>query len=197
MSSILYIPLYFILNMRISKGVAWWGIVIANLMFWGGVHIVGSIMNSLSIVRAVSILDAIEGYAEDGEMYKFSIGYFERTFAVVLFTSLYDRLVNQQKVNAVIYNCFWFYYIFFLIFYEVPVFVQRVPMLFMFGYWILYPNVLNIRFKWRPIVVIVISFLIVAKIMMSNSNIDAKYQNVLTGIDTYERRVSEVEPLLK
>lgn len=197
MSSILYIPLYFILNMRISKGVAWWGIVIANLMFWGGVHIVGSIMNSLSIVRAVSILDAIEGYAEDGEMYKFSIGYFERTFAVVLFTSLYDRLVNQQKVNAVIYNCFWFYYIFFLIFYEVPVFVQRVPMLFMFGYWILYPNVLNIRFKWRPVVVIVISFLIAAKIMMSNSNIDAKYQNVLTGIDTYERRVSEVEPLLK
>lgn len=196
MSSILYIPLYFILNKRMTKGVAWGGIVIANLIFWSGTHIVGSIINSLSIVQAVSILDAVEGYVEDGEMYKFSIGYFERTFAVVLFTLLYDKLENKHKGNAIIYNCFWFYYIAFLVFYEVPVFVQRIPMLFMFGYWILYSNVLNISFRWRPIVVIVVSFLIVAKIMMSNSQIDAKYQNILTGIDSYEQRVAEVEPIL-
>ena len=188
-SSIVYIPLYFILNKEIPKIIKWGGIVVANVIFLFKISIISDFVNSLSIFQTMSFMDKLTGHVENSEAAQtISFGYIERTFSILVFTLLYNKLVLQRRSNIIFYNCFWLYYISFLIFYEVQVLVERIPTLFMFSYWILYPNVINLRFKIRQIVYLVSIFFVFVKIYVANIGLSAKYENILWNTDNYEIR---------
>lgn len=197
-SSILYLPLFFILNKNIPKYIKWSGIIISNIIFIGQISIINDLINSLDIFQALRAFDSIANYTENSEVsYGISFGHIERTFGVILFTILYDKLCCQNDNNRIFYNCYWFYYIIFLTFYEVSVLTERVPLLFMFSYWILYPNVIALKLKYRQLILTVLIFLAFLKIYSSNTIPPAKYDNLIFGIedynsrkDTYDRYVS-------
>ncbi len=194
LSSVIYLPLYFILYINIPKFIKWGGIIVANLVFLGQVHIISDIINSLGIFQAVDAMDKLTGYVENSDnSYGISFGYIERTLGVVLFTILYDKLCQAKSINIIFYNCFWLYYITFLCFYEVSVLTERIPILFMFSYWVLYPNAITIKSKYRRFIYAVSILLAFVKIYSSNTNVPAKYENILFGIEDYNHRKQAYE----
>lgn len=194
LSSVIYIPLYFILNKEIPKYLKWGGIIVANVIFIFQISIISDLVNSLSVFQAMQFMDKLTGYVENSEAAQvFSLGYFERTFSIVTFTLLYSKLVKQRTSNIIFYNCFWLYYVLFLCFYEVQVLVDRIPTLFMFSYWVLYPNILGLKFNVRQLVYLSSFLLVFIKVFLSNNIPPAKYDNLLFGIEDYNTRKSIYE----
>ncbi len=142
----------------------------------------------------MSFYDKLSGRIENSDSgQNISFGYIERTFSILIFTFLYNKLVQQSRSNVIFYNCFWLYYVSFLCFYEVQVLVDRIPTLFMFSYWILYPNVLGLKFKTRQLIYMFSFVLMLLKIFLSNNIPPAKYDNLLFGIEDYYSRRSTYE----
>lgn len=193
-TSIIYLPLYFMLDKEIPRYIRWIGIIIANVIFLLQISVVSEFLNSLSIFQTMSFYDKLSGHIENSEaMQNISFGYIERTFSILLFTLLYNKLVKQNRSNIIYYNCFWLYYVSFLSFYEVQVLVDRIPTLFTFSYWILYSNVLNLKFKFRQLIYVFSFILVFLKVFLSNSNPPAKYDNLLLGIEDYYSRKQTYE----
>ena len=188
-SSLIYIPLYWLLCRRIPKVVLWSGIIVANIVFLGQISVISDFLNTLNFLQSLEFYDSFSAYAENSEKAKLlSIGYLERTFSIITFTLLYNKLIQQRDSNVIFYNCFWLYYVSFLCFYEVSVLVDRIPTLFIFSYWVLYPNVFTIKFRIRPIVVAISMLLVFLKIYTGNNEIPSKYENILFIEDNYEER---------
>ena len=83
-----------------------------------------------------------------------------------------------------------------MVFHEVAVLVDRIPMLFVCGYWILYSNVAMLKLKWRQIILLISLLLAMVKISISNNSIAARYDNLLFGIEPYHARRDDITPLL-
>lgn len=197
-SSLIYIPLYFLLHRNLGSRLRWGGIVFANILFLGNIGIVSEIIASLDIFQAMAFYDKLSAHAENSTAhYGLTFGYIERTFAIVLFTSLYAPMTRQRASNTIFYNALWLYYVTFLIFHEVEVFVDRIPTLFAFGYWILYSNLASLRWRWRQVILLVAILLAMLKIGIANRSIAARYENVIFGISDYHTRQHEIAPLLE
>ena len=100
--------------------------------------------------------DKIMGYANRAEVNELSFGYIERTLTFILFYWQFKKIVSRYPAYVIFYNCFWIYYCSTLIFYEVVVFVERIPYLFMFTYWVIYPRVLEIKSYYQNVIKIAV-----------------------------------------
>lgn len=193
-SSIVFLPLYFVLGKEIPRYIRWIGIIIANVIFLLQFSIISDFLNSLSLFQSMSFYDKLSGHIENSEAgQNISFGYIERTFSILTFTLLYNKLVKQSRSNIIFYNCFWLFYVSFLCFYEVQVLVDRIPTLFIFSYWILYPNILNLKFNVRQLICLSSFLLVFMKVFLSNNIPPAKYDNLLFGIEDYHTRKSLYE----
>ena len=198
LSSVIYLPLYLFLNRRMSGTIRWGGIVFANIIFLGDIRVVSEIIGSLGLFQTMAFYDKLTSHAENSSIsYGLTFGHIERTFAIILFTALYSPLTKQRQSNTIFYNCLWLYYVTFLIFHEVEVFVDRIPTLFVFGYWILYTNITSLRWRWRQVVMLIAILLAIVKITLANNTIAARYENVMFGVTDYSTRQHEVAPLLE
>lgn len=191
-SALLYIPLYFFLTIHLPGLIIWCGIIIANIIFIFNIGFINDFLNNLTFFKQMSFYDNLAYYTSTAKVSKFSIGFFERSFAILLFTYFRKVLVKRHKYYDVFYNCYWFYYISYLSFFEIQVFVDRFPMLFTFSYWILYPAVTSIYTKWRVLLNILIGILVVLKIYASTNNVTASYQNILWD-DVNYKRTSQIQ----
>lgn len=198
-SSIFYIFLYPILNRQYSKSLIWTLIVLVNLMYLGNIHLTSSIMDFLSgmVGTNLTAMEKLTNYADMESSYKFSFGYFERTFIMVLCTLLYNRLIRQSVMNIWIYNCLFLYYFTHLFFSDVQIFSERLPLLFVFSYWLIYTNVFNLNFRLRPLIVCFVGLLAVLKITLGCANITNYYDNVLWGVMDFDEREINVNATIK
>lgn len=193
-TSIIYLPLYYILNRELPQYIKWGGIIMANMIFLGGISVINDFINSLDTFQALRAFDSITKYTEKSEMsYGITFGYIERTFGMIIFTLLYPKLCVQSPSNRIFYNCFWLYYVSFLFFYEVQVLTERIPILFMFSYWILYPNSMTCKYKYRQFIYTAAVILAFLKIYSANLIPPAKYDNLLFGIEDYHSRKQTYE----
>lgn len=198
LSSVAYLPLYFLLHRPMRAWLRWGGIVFANVIFLGGIGFISDVVESLDIFRAMAFYEKLSGHAAHSTAgYALSFGHLERTFAIVLFTALYRRLRRQRADNLIFYNALWIYYISFLLCHEVEVLANRIPMLFAFGYWILYANVATLRFRWRQVILLIAILLALAKITTANLSPPARYENILFHSPDYNARRREVLPLIE
>lgn len=197
LSSVVYLPLYFLLNRRIGRAIRWGGIVFANIVVIGGISIIAELLASLDMFQAMAFYDKLSQHAAHSQAgYALSFGHIERTFTILLFTLLYERLERQRSSNRIFYNCLWLYYLLFMLLHEVEVFVDRVPTLFACGYWILYTNMATLKWRWRQVMLLLAIMLAMAKIAIANNGIAARYDNLLWHVKPYNSRRAELTPLL-
>lgn len=192
-SSIIYLPLYFILYRDIPKKIVYSLVIIANLMFFLKISIIESFISFVSNLNIpiLTTLYKLSYHSDFASSYEFSLSDFERLFTFLLFTVFYDKLVVKNEVNKIIYNCYLLFYIFNLVFYEVVVFQQRFPVLFVFSYWFLYPSILAMNFKYRKCLKIVSVMLVLYKVYSLNTYYLSSYDNLLWGIKDFETRYSD------
>lgn len=187
-SALIYLPLYFIINLHFSNVVILSLFIVSNIIFLFNISVINNAIENIQFLQVLQFYDKINQYSNSAETYKFSIGYFERTFAFVLFFYYRNKLIKQHKSNNLFFNCFLFYYFSFLIFFEVKVFVERVPNLFIFSYWILYPNLLLLNIKNRQIISIVVGLICLLKVYAGYSGPAEKYENILITKPDYNYR---------
>lgn len=192
-SSALYLPLYFLLTLRMPKYVLWGGFIFANIIFIANVSVIGSIINNLSFIQNLQAYDKLTGYANEGSEYKISIGYLERTISFLIFALLYKKMAKEDKSNVFFFNCYWIYYVSFLVFYEVSVFVDRIPTLFIFSYWVLYPHAVSLKYRYGQFVRLFIALLIPMKIISAFNYDGASYENILFDKPDFYKRKAIIE----
>lgn len=187
-SAALYLPLYFIINRPMGKLGIWGGFILSNVIFLLNIRIIGTVINNISFIQGLETYDKLTGYNNTAEEYKISIGYLERTISFLIFSLLYYRITKKSHAYHLFYNCYWIYYCSFLVFYEVSVLVDRVPMLFMFSYWVLYPASIDCKNRYGQLIKTFTSVLVILKIMTGLNSPMIKYENLITGISSFEQR---------
>lgn len=193
LSSFIYLPLYFVLTQQIPKIIIWSTFIIVNLMMFLKISITEQILNLLFPIIGIEQIEnkLIGYYGNSFEEYGLSIGYIERTFTFILFSVNNKKLVDKQTYNRIFYNCYFLYYIIFQLFFDVIVFVDRIPTLFVFSYWILYPNTVSLIQKKinKQLLISFIILLCLFKTILYSSYIMNMYDNLLWGIRSFEERV--------
>jgi len=197
-SAIIFFPLYFFLHKEWPQKIIW-GIFIAGIIiFLLQITYLAPVLNFIGnkIGGRISVL--IHLYL-NSDLYSrsfglFHFGYLERVFTFCIIMSFQKQLKEQSTHNIIFLNAYVIYFIIYFFFSEIRVVIERVPMLFVFGNWVLYPNLLaliktNINKTLFLVVFILFSS---AKLIKSNSNVLAKYDNLLFGIDNYEIRDERV-----
>lgn len=76
-----------------------------------------------------------------------TIGYLERLFSFLLIYRLEQKLVNYNRENILFCNIFYVYYFFSLFCASNLILFDRFVPLFIFSYWILYPNIYKLISK--------------------------------------------------
>ncbi len=191
-SAIIFLPLYFFIHKEFPRSLVWGIVVISNIIFWSNFHFTSYLLEHLGKFTNEDFLIRLLLYENKKEDFGFSFGYFERTISILICIIYSKKLAKQNPVNIVFCNAALIYYSTFMLFSDVRVFTERIPLLFIFSFWLLFTNLSILKFKYRPTIlafVIIISFL---KVSVANQNIMCYYDNHLWGIKTYEERKSNV-----
>lgn len=196
-TSVMYIPVYFILTKEFPKWLIWGGFAVANMVYIFKIGVVGELMRHIPVMRALEAYDRVTNYVHAGKEIIFSVGYFERTISFLIFTYYLTKIKGNKIATKVFYNSYWIYYCTYLLFYEVAVFVDRIPILFVYSYWMLYPAVLMTRAKLQQLVRCFVVALALLKAYATYSPPDTKYENVITGISSFQTRKSIVRKVLR
>lgn len=193
-SSLIYIPCYFILTKRLSKYVLGGIFICVNCLFFlkmGMSDIIVDFINNY--IPGASIFQKMNWYMGESVEYGFSIGYIERTVTFILAFIFQQKLIAKDFSNIIFCNSIFLYYFLFYLFFDIPVFVERIPLLFVFAYWFIYPNLLELvkAYKFKLCYFILLLFCCF-KTAQSNRTLICRYDNMmLFGIDSYETRKND------
>jgi hypothetical protein len=193
-SALLFLPLYFLLHKEWNPKIYWTifivGVLIlllqvtyvAPLLTWLG----GMVGGRLSVLVDLYLMSDLYG----GAYGLFHFGYLERVFTFCVLMIFRKQLFEQNEDNVLFVNLFMVFFFIYFYFSEVTVITERVPLLFVAAYWVLYPNIYAlIEHKLNKVLFLVIMLMYAAvKLVNANSNVLAKYDNVLFGIESYENR---------
>lgn len=205
-SALIFLPLYFILNKQWPSWLVWTIFVLGNIIFLLHIKYLQPVTLAMADMMGGRMGVKIRLYfASDfySQAYGLGLGYIERILTFLGVILFQKKLKEQSSYNQIFINCYLLYFIIYFFFAEMMVAVERLSLLFVFAYWILYPEFLfliNKAFnKW--ILLIVFLGYSVLKLAQANSNIFSKYDNLLFGIESFEDRslkiYNNVDAILK
>lgn len=189
-TSLIYIPLYFVLGKNWSRKFIILLFVFANLIYLFQIPICQPII--LKIVELVGgdimIRKAISYFTSNVE-YGFSIAYIERVIIFLIVLSFYSR-ITIRKTNLLFVNIFVLYFLMYSLCWDMNIVSARGSILFILGYWFVIPLIVeNISIKRNLILFYAYIFFICSyKVVLNNNNIMARYDNLLFGIESVEKR---------
>lgn len=193
-SSVFYLPIYWILRKQLSVKFIWTIFLLCNIIFIFHISFIRPILNVVGSILGGRIEHLVHVYTsiQFDTNYSFSVGFFERNITFIIIAIMYKKLILKRS-NIIFCNLFFLYFITFFCFSEIKVISDRVPMLFICSYWILYPQIISC-FRLLSNKMIFINFIILLamlKILTGTNNILCRYDNLLLGeIESFESRVS-------
>jgi hypothetical protein len=193
-SSLLFLPLYFILNKKFNAMIIWSIFLASNIIFLFDIHLAETIINSIFLFTGGSSFSEFSSnmhkYIETSRSYELTIGYFERSLSYILFAILYKKMIDHKSINVIMLNAYFCYYFLFIFFSNVSILMIRYSSLFVFSYWFLYPNVIALlrSIRYKKILQYLIIIICIYKTIASNQTILSLYDNIIWGTDNYEER---------
>ena len=187
---------YFILYIELSKKVIIIVFIITNIIFIFNIQIISEFIKYLSFLIPESRGGAIllQYVDHSNQQYLLSIGYFERTTAYIITTIFYRKLIRKNSANKIFCNSLFLYYILFYICAEISILTARVPLLFIYSYWFVFPNILSLAKRNASKIYLIAFILCCMKISLSYNFIIHKYDNwLMGGIESLEYRKSLYE----
>lgn len=190
LSSIVYFPLYFLLNKRINKWL-FLGLALGFLVFYfGKISVVLSIIN---------IFGANGTFGEKAAFYTealtnsraFSLtGTIEKVGLTTLIFLYYDDLMKLKNRHIII-NCLLLYFFFYYVFAEFQDLSSRLAILFAFSYWIIWIDlvgVLHLSNNKKLLAGTIFLYCFYINLMAYNQPIQ-QYDNLLFGGKTQQERI--------
>lgn len=180
-SAFLYFPFYLILNRKYSTKLILTLFVIGNIIYLLQINYISSIIWNLA-QRYGGILGIYAGRYLHSSVYGkntgFTLGFFER------FLTFYFVLRNRSQIEEklprglIIENIIYIYLFIFLYLSEIYVLIERLPFMFIFSYWIIFPFLLlQLKPKRRVEITSLISIYGILKIAMSYRHVTSLYNH--------------------
>lgn len=189
-SSLIYFPLYFFFHLKCNKWVYLFVFFACNFIFLYKISVFLSVASLLGVDELFA--KRIELYTEDySKVTPLSIGYLERLLTGGLIFAYFDKLKDIRKENVVFINAIMTYFILYFFFSEFDVISKRFATLFVFGYWIIWYDLIrcfsitNNRLLFQSFIFIYCAL----KMMGTCNHPDYDYDNILLGAKSYEERL--------
>jgi hypothetical protein len=190
-SSIMYLPMYFVLKRKFSRVFVISLFIIGNVIFLFHLEYIKPIILFFSHLLGGKFEYLASFYFNSSytKPYGLTIGYFERLIMGFLVILFYKKLIINSQ-NLIFVNAYLIYFVLFFYFSEVGVIGLRLGNLFVFSYWILIPLIIEtFNFVTNKLFYLFYLYLyIIIKTFGMTNTILYKYDNILWGIESYEER---------
>lgn len=119
-----------------------------------------------------------------------SIGYIERFATSLLIIAYYNKLLAQKQSNVIFINMFGIFLVVVLVFNGISIIAERVGLLFLVSYWILWPALFCCfqRMSNRILFFSCICLYALLRITSITSNAIYKYENIVFQHDSQPER---------
>lgn len=205
MSSVIYLPMYFILNRNYSRKIILPLIILGNIYYLFDTKLFIHILEYMSSVLPVAVGGKITSYLSIiPQNYKLPIGtlYFERlvTFIMVFFF-LHKEKGSREKENQyslIMENSFYIFYLIFLFTSEFFIASTRIGILFIYTNWFLWGDIIeNLRDTKIKAVVFIIAVLIGGNRIYNHFDFNGnkilyRYENIITDHKSYEEKMKDL-----
>lgn len=197
LSSILYFPLYFFLHRPINRWFYLTLFVIGNLIVLFKVPVLSIGVGAVANLVGGRLAMMVKSYLEDQHMaalsFSISIGLLERLGTGLIIFLFWDKLHRLRRDNVMFINAMLLFFLCYFFFSEIREVGRRLSELFIFGYWVLWPDLFQC-FKTRLLKAAFALFLLIycsLKVIGTVGYPNTRYENILTGFTHYERRLHE------
>ena len=197
-TSIVYLPLYWILHRRWPKAVFIIVFLLGNAVFLLRIEFARPLIEWMAETLGGRFAYLQAQYLMNemfDQRYWLSLGYLERILTSLLILGFYRKLHRQRATNVLFINAYVLYFAFFFFLSEIREFAARFSLLFIFSYWVLLPalyETLQARFN-RTVFLVVLYTYCLLKIAGMTSISLYRYDNLLWGIENYDRRRDEFD----
>lgn len=190
MTSVIFIPLYWVLYKRIRFNVVLTISLASVFIYFFASSLLESLTNNLlgSLVGGEGKLALLSMHSSNEQETLLSLGSLERIFFLILTLLLYKRLDDNKQKEIIFSNMFLIYFVLFAIFGFNYVFRDRIPLLFIGSYWFIAPYIVKEfgkKCRYLAIGIIILSFL---KIYASTRISSAYYENLFFHSTTVDDR---------
>ena len=204
-SSIIYLPMYFILNRNYSRKIILPLIILGNIYYIFDTKLFIHILEYMSYVLPAAVGGKITSYLSIiPQNYKLPIGtlYFERlvTFIMVFFF-LHKEKGSREKENLyslIMENSFYIFYLIFLFTSEFFIASTRIGILFIYANWFLWGDIIeNLRNIKIKVAVFLIAVLIGGNRIYNHFDFNGnkilyRYENIITDHKSYEEKMKDL-----
>lgn len=197
LSSILFFPLYFVLHKNIPKWLYLAVFLLGNAIVLFQIPVFSMGVGTIASLIGGKLQFMVNAYLGDSHManmsFSLSIGSLERLGTGLIIFIFWNRLKAIRPENVMFINAMLLYFLFYLFFSEIREVGKRMAELFVFGYWILWPDLLKcfshriIRLSFGFFLVLYCGLKVVGTIGYPNT----RYENVITGHTPYQRRAHQ------
>ena len=191
-SSVFYIPLYFILRHTFSKRFLLLAFLFGNAIFFAHISWVSGILLKvlplLGQSRLASMIKAYKVLTGEAAAYSLGFGFLERTGMYLLVVHHQRKMLqNDEKVQPFI-NLFYLFSFVYLFLSEFTIFVERISMLFVAGYWIVVPALYGcMKRSWKKCFLLIFILYCILKMLVQCDEPYYRYSNVLLETQNYNR----------
>ena len=196
-SSILYLPMYFILNIKWNKKFILFLFILGNIYYLSDIRIVMRVIKEYNTLLPAGIGARLSGYFNIIPLdfpLGFSKYYFER---VVMFFLCWfgSDIIGEKKYGNIMMNSLYISIFFFLYLSEFSIGAMRFALLFISSYWFIFSFLLEI---YPKIPVLIVAFVISVfrldnQINFIGSKEVYSYQNILINSESVEKQKKRVE----
>lgn len=205
MSSVIYLPMYFILNRNYSRKIVLPLIILGNIYYLFDTKLFIHILEYMTSVLPAAVGGKITSYLSIiPQNYKLPIGtlYFERlvTFIMVFFF-LHKEKNHREKENPyslIMENSFYIFYLIFLFTSEFFIASTRIGILFIYANWFLWGDIVeNLRDTKIKAAVFLIAVLIGGNRIYNHFDFNGnkilyRYENIITDHKSYEEKMKDL-----
>ena len=205
MSSVIYLPMYFILNRNYSRKIVLPLIILGNIYYLFDTKLFIHILEYMSSVLPAAVGGKMTSYLSIiPQNYKLPIGtlYFERlvTFIMVFFF-LHKEKNHREKENPyslIMENSFYIFYLIFLFTSEFFIASTRIGILFIYANWFLWGDIIeNLRDTKIKAAVFLIAVLIGGNRIYNHFDFNGnkilyRYENIITDHKSYEEKMKDL-----
>ena len=194
-TALLFLPLYFMINRKWNKWIVVVIFIVANGMFLLHIPILKSIISVIAnfVDPSIKLYFDIYTKIDIGKSVAFGIGigYLERLFTSLLIICYIDKLRSIRPANNIFINSVILYLVLFLVFSEFRTVSTRLSLIFSYGYWIIWADLIKcITFRNnRLLFVAYIGIYCILRVYGSCNFALADYENIVLGSQSYNERL--------
>lgn len=195
-SSIIYIPLYFVLNKKFEKRIILALYIVGLVICLLRINYILAILSRFSGVLPGKISSKVNFYINSkayNQRYSLGFGFIERlcSFTFIYYFFYIKNYRNLTERETIFFNIAFIYFSIFLYFSELNILVERLPYLFVIGYWVCFPICFSKANKYEKRIFFAYVFLIcLIKSYMYGA--DQLFEYKFIFYDNYMERVHRI-----